>query len=78
MSEECKALSFEVFRAHVDRYITRRLGVGLDDLADVDIWDWYTEDSAPVSFWRLQVKEAAQFVIESQDCVDSDIMSLFE
>ena len=78
MTEESKALSFEAFRAYVDRYISRRLGVGLDDLADVDIWDWYTEDSAPVSFWRLQVKEAAQYVMESQDCVDSELLSLFE
>ena len=75
---EEKSLSFDAFRAHVDRYISRRIGVGLDDLADVDIWDWYTEDSAPVSWWKIQIKEAAQFAMESQDCVDSDIMSLFE
>ena len=75
---EEKFLSFDAFRAHVDRYITRRIGVGLDDLADVDIWDWYTEESAPVSWWKNQVKEAAQFAMESQDCVDSDIMSLFD
>lgn len=75
---EEKSLLFDAFRAHVDRYITRRIGVGLDDLADVDIWDWYTEESAPVSWWKNQVKEAAQFAMESQDCVDSDIMSLFD
>ena len=74
---EEKSLSFDAFRAHVDRYISRRIGVGLDDLADVDIWDWYTEGSAPVSFWRLQVKEAAQFVMESQDCVDDELLELF-
>lgn len=78
MIEESKSLSFDAFRAHVDRYISRRIGVGLDDLADVDIWDWYTEDSAPVSFWKLQIKEAAQFVMESQDCVDSELLSLFD
>ena len=77
MTGESKALSFDAFRAHVDRYIIRRIGVGLDDLADVDIWDWYTADSAPVAFWRLQVKEAAQFVMESQDCVDDEILELF-
>jgi hypothetical protein len=76
--EESKSFSFDAFRAHVDRYISRRLGVGLDDLADVCIWDWYTEESAPVSFWQGQVREAAQHVMESQDCVDDEIMSLFE
>jgi len=75
---EDKSLSFDAFRAHVDRYISRRIGVSLEDLADVDIWDWYTEESAPVSWWKIQIKEAAQFVMESQDCVDSDLLSLFD
>lgn len=76
--EESKSLSFDAFRAHVDRYISRRIGVGLDDLADVDIWDWYTEESAPVSWWKIQIKEAAQHAMESQDCVDSELLSLFD
>ena len=71
-------MTFEQFHHHVDRYVSRRLGIGLESLADVDIWDWYTEDSAPIEWWRQQVKEAAQYVMENQDCVDSDIMSLFE
>ena len=75
--EEYKSFSFDAFRAHVDRYISRRIGVGIDDLADVDIWDWYTEESEPVSFWKNQIKEAAQFVIESQDCVEDEILELF-
>ena len=75
--EESKSFSFDAFRAHVDRYISRRIGVGLDDLADVCIWDWYTEESESVSFWKNQIKEAAQFVIESQDCVDDEILELF-
>jgi hypothetical protein len=70
-------MSFIQFTIAVDKYISTRVGVGLGDLADVDIWDWYTEDAAPVSFWRLQVKEAAHFVMESQDCIDDDILALF-
>jgi hypothetical protein len=75
--EESKSFSFDAFRAHVDRYISRRIGVGLDDLADVCIWDWYIEESAPVSFWKNQIKEAAEFVMESQDGVDDEILELF-
>jgi hypothetical protein len=78
MEVEMKSFTFEQFRAHVDRYISRRLGVGLDDLADVCIWDWYTAEPAPKSFWMTQVQDAALHVMESQDCVDDDIMSLFE
>jgi hypothetical protein len=78
MEVEMKSFTFDQFRAHVDRDISRRLGVGLDDLADVCIWDWYTEESAPLPFWQGQVREAAQHVMESQDCVDDEIMSLFE
>jgi hypothetical protein len=78
MEVEMRTFTFEQFRAHVDRYISRRLGVGLDDLADVDIWDYWTSEPAPKAFWMTQVQDAALCVMESQDCVDDEIMSLFE
>lgn len=70
-------MSFDQFYHHVDRYISRRLGIGLESLADVDIWDYWVQDSAPIEWWRQQVKEAAQFVMENQDCIDDELLSLF-
>lgn len=70
-------MSFDQFYHHVDRYISRRLGIGLESLADVDIWDYWIQDSAPIEWWRQQVKEAAQFVMENQDCIDDELLSLF-
>ncbi len=70
--------TFDQFYQHVDRYISRRLGIGLESLADVDIYDFWQAEAAPVSFWRMQVQDAAQCVIENQDCVDPEILALFE
>jgi len=70
--------TFDQFYSHVDRYISRRLGIGLESLADVDIYDFWQAEAAPVSFWRSQVQDAAQCVIENQDCVDPEILALFE
>ena len=70
-------MTFDQFYHHVDRYISRRLGIGLESLSDVDIWDYWVQDSAPIEWWRQQVREAAQFVIENQDCVDDELLSLF-
>lgn len=70
-------MSFDQFYHHVDRYISRRLGIGLESLSDVDIWDYWIQDSAPIEWWRQQVREAAQFVMENQDCIDDELLSLF-
>ena len=70
-------MTFDQFYHHVDRYISRRLGIGLESLSDVDIWDYWVQDSAPIEWWRQQVKEAAQFVMENQDCIDDELLSLF-
>jgi len=78
MADDLRTLTFDQFYAYVDRFISRRLGIGLESLADVDIWDWYTNEPCTVEFWRSQVKEAAQFVMENQDCVDGELLSLFE
>jgi hypothetical protein len=75
---EMISFTFDQFRQHVDRYISRRVGVGLDDLADVDIWDYYIHEAATVADWKNQISDAALWVMESQDCVDDELMSLFE
>jgi len=77
-STDVVSFTFEQFYEHVDRYISRRLGIGLESLADVDIWDFYTSEPSPISFWRVQVQDAAQCVIEAQDTVDPEILALFE
>jgi hypothetical protein len=70
-------LSFEKFWAHVSSYISRRIGVGLDDLADVDLWDYWTSEPQTKEAWQSAIAEAAQHAMSEQDCVDDDIMSLF-
>jgi hypothetical protein len=40
-------MSFENWRTAVDREVGRRLGLGLDDLPDVCLMDWY-EDGVTV------------------------------
>lgn len=77
-STDVVSFTFDQFYSHVDRYISRRLGIGLESLADVDIYDFWQAEAAPVSFWRSQVQDAAQCVIENQDCVDPEILALFE
>ena len=69
--------TFDQFYQHVDRYISRRLGIGLESLADVDIYDYWQAEAAPVSFWRSQVQDAASWVMENQDGIDDDILEMF-
>ena len=76
-NDEVIQFTFQQFYQHVDRYISRRLGIGLESLADVDIYDYWQAEPAPVSFWRSQVQDAAQWVMENQDGVDSDILEMF-
>jgi hypothetical protein len=70
-------LSFEKFWAYVSNYISRRIGVGLDDLADVDLWDYWTAEPQTKEAWQTAVAEAAQHAMSEQDCVDAELMALF-
>lgn len=72
-----RSLSFEQFARFVDIYISRRIGVGLLDLADVDIWGFWTPNIEPDTWWQVAIRDAAIAVMEEQDLVDEDIMMLF-
>jgi L-ribulose-5-phosphate 3-epimerase UlaE len=71
------SMTFEQFWNHVSRFIARRIGVGLDDLADVDIWDYYSPEPETKEHWQGAVRDAAEYAMSEQDCVDPEIMALF-
>jgi L-ribulose-5-phosphate 3-epimerase UlaE len=71
------SMTFEKFWAYVSRYISNRIGVGLDDLADVDIWDYYSEHPETKEHWQGAIRDAAEHAMSEQDCVDPEIMALF-
>jgi len=71
------SMTFDQFWTRVSNYIARRIGVGLDDLADVDLWDYYSPEPEDAEFWKQAVRDAAEHAMSEQDGVDDDIMSLF-
>ena len=71
------SMTFEKFWAYVSRYISKRIGVGLDDLADVDIWDYYSPEPESKEYWQGAIRDAAEYAMSEQDCVDDEIMALF-
>jgi hypothetical protein len=71
------SMTFEQFWARVSNYIARRIGVGLESLADVDIWDYYSPEPEDVEHWKQAIRDAAEYAMSEQDGVDAEIMSLF-
>jgi hypothetical protein len=69
--------TFDQFWSRVSAYIARRIGVGLESLSDVDLWDYYSEEPESVEFWKGAIADAAEFAVSEQDGMDSDILSLF-
>jgi hypothetical protein len=43
MSTRTRSDSFDTFRANVDRLVSAIAGIGLDDLPDVPLMDWYDD-----------------------------------
>lgn len=70
-------LTFDKFWNRVSSYISRRIGVGLDDLADVDLWDYWTSEPQTAEQWKAAIAEAAAHAMSEQDCVDDELMALF-
>ena len=71
------SMTFEQFWNHVSRYIARRIGVGLESRADVDIWDYYSPEPETAEHWKQAIADAAEYAMSEQDGMDAEILSLF-
>lgn len=69
--------TFDQFWSRVSAFIARRIGVGLESLADVDLWDYYSDQPESVDFWKGAIADAAEFAISEQDGMDDSILALF-
>lgn len=58
-------VSFESFRAAVSRHVEALCGLGLDDIEDFDVYDYYPGESAYKADYQAGVKDAAAAAIEN-------------
>ena len=70
-------MTFEQFYARVSARISSIIGIGLESLADVDLWDYYSNEPETKEFWTQAIKDAAEFAVSEQDDIPSDIVGMF-
>jgi hypothetical protein len=58
-------VSFEFFRAAVSRHVESLCGLGLDDIEDFDVYDYYPGESAYKADYQAGVKDAAAAAVEN-------------
>ena len=71
------SLTFEQFYARVSMRIESIIGVGLESLSDVDLWDYYSSEPEDRAFWITAIKDAAEYAVSEQDDMPSDIVAMF-
>jgi hypothetical protein len=71
------SLTFESFYEYVSARISSVLGIGLESLADVDLWAYYSSEPETKEYWLSAIRDAAEYALSEQDDMPDGVLEMF-